>query len=144
MLSFDTSVLIWVVVAIASAVIEVSIPHFGVIFASLGAVAGAIIAGFGFGVPLQLVTFVIVLVASLAILRPRLVGRNDTPGVPSRTEALLGHDGVVTHDIDPTVGAGRVNVGGQDWAARSRAPLPIGTRVRVVGSDGIVLEVAPV
>ena len=65
------------------------------------------------------------------------------PGVPSRTEALVGREGVVTHDIEPTVGAGRVNVGGEDWAARSADADPAGTRVRVVGADGIVLEVTP-
>jgi membrane protein implicated in regulation of membrane protease activity len=47
----------------------------------------------------------------------------------------------VTDDIDPTRGTGRVNVGGQDWAARSPDPLALGTKVRVVGANGIVLEV---
>jgi membrane protein implicated in regulation of membrane protease activity len=47
----------------------------------------------------------------------------------------------VTHDIDRTTGAGRVNVGGEDWAARSAEPIASGTMVRVVGADGIVLEV---
>jgi membrane protein implicated in regulation of membrane protease activity len=130
-------------VAVVSAVIEVSIPHFGVIFASLGAAAAAGTAAVGFGVAVQLISFVVVLGASLAVLRPRLVGRTDTPGVPSRTEALFGREGIVTHDIDPTLGAGRVNVGGEDWAARCPKPLPIGTRVRVIGADGIVLEVTP-
>lgn len=141
MLSFDTPVILWVTVAIVSAVIEVSIPHFGVIFASLGAAAAAGAAALHFGTAIQLVTFVVVLGGSLAVLRPRLIGRADTPGVPSRTQALLGRDGVVTQDIEPTVGAGRVNVGGEDWAARSPRPLPVGTRIRVVGADGIVLEV---
>lgn len=143
MLSFDTPVIAWVMVAIVTAVIEVSIPHFGVIFASLGAAAAAIAAALGFGLPVQLVIFVVVLVASLAVLRPRLIGRSDAPGVPTRTGALVGREGIVTHDIDPTLGAGRVNVGGEDWAARCARPLPIGTRVRVVGADGIVLEVTP-
>ena len=39
------------------------------------------------------------------------------------------------------VGAGRVNVAGQDWAARSKDPIATGATVRVVGADGIVLEV---
>jgi membrane protein implicated in regulation of membrane protease activity len=116
MLSFDTPVIVWVMLAIVTAVVEVSIPHFGVIFASLGAAAAAATAALGFGTPVQLVVFVVVLVASLALLRPRLVGRADTPGIPSRTDALIGREGLVTHDIDPTVGAGRVNVGGEDWA----------------------------
>lgn len=144
MLSFDTPVILWVVVAVVSAIIEISIPHFGVIFVSLGAVAAAVAAGAGGGSPLQLIVFVIVLGASWAIIRPRLIGTTTTPGVPSRTEVLLQRDGVVTHEIDPVLGAGRVNVGGEDWAARCKTPLPIGTRIRVVGADGIVLEVTPV
>jgi membrane protein implicated in regulation of membrane protease activity len=67
----------------------------------------------------------------------RLGGR----GVPSRTDAIIGRHGIVTHDIDATLGAGRVNVGGEDWAARSSEALPTGTKVRVVSADGIVLEV---
>ena len=115
--------MVWVMIAIVSAIIEVSIPHFGMIFASLGAAAAAGAAALGFGLSLQIVTFVIVLGASLALLRPRLMGNTSAPGVPSRTEALLGHEGIVTHDIDLTLGAGRVNVGGQDWAARSATPI---------------------
>ena len=61
--------------------------------------------------------------------------------MPSRTEPLVGRHGQVTHDIDPTLGTGRINVGGEDWAARSAEPLPSGTRIRVVAADGIVLEV---
>ena len=63
--------------------------------------------------------------------------------MPSRTDTLIGREGIVTHDIDPRLGAGRVNVGGEDWAARAAAPLPVGTKIRVVGADGIVLEVTP-
>ena len=145
MLSFDTPVILWVAVAVVSAIIEISIPHFGVIFASLGAAAAAIAAALGAGTAVQFVVFVVVLGASLAVLRPRLLARQQAgKGVPSRTEQLLGRDGLVTHDIDPTVGAGRVNVGGEDWAARSPTPLPVGTRIRVTGADGIVLEVTPV
>jgi membrane protein implicated in regulation of membrane protease activity len=56
---------------------------------------------------------------------------------------LIGRDGVVTHDIESSVGTGRVNVSGEDWAARAKTPLAAGTRVRVLGADGIVLEVEP-
>ena len=135
--------MVWVMIAIASAIVEVSVPHFGMIFASLGAAAAAAAAALGLGLPLQVVAFVVVLGASLAVLRPRLMGNTSAPGVPSRTAALLGHEGVVTQDIDSALGAGRVNVGGQDWAARAAAPIATGTRVRVTGADGIVLEVTP-
>ena len=56
-------------------------------------------------------------------------------------EQLIGKNGIVTHDIDPTAGTGRVNVGGEDWAARSTDRIPAGSQVGVIGADGIVLEV---
>jgi membrane protein implicated in regulation of membrane protease activity len=133
--------LAWVVLAVAAGIVEISIPHFGVIFVSIAAIAAAFAASFGLGFVTQSVIFVISLALCLTLLRPRLVTKLGGQGVPSRTDALIGREGVVTHDIDPVVGAGRVNVGGEDWAARANAAIPAGTRIRVVGADGIVLEV---
>jgi membrane protein implicated in regulation of membrane protease activity len=133
----------WIVLAVVAAIVEISIPHFGLIFVSVGAIAAAVTSGLGFGLAMQLLVFVIALVASLALLRPRVMKSLGSRGVPSRTEGLIGREGVVTADIETTVGAGRVNVGGEDWAARSVKPLAAGTRIRVVSADGIVLEVVP-
>jgi membrane protein implicated in regulation of membrane protease activity len=141
--SFDSWAAIWITVAIIAALVEVSIPHFGIIFISVGALAAAGAAYFSLGLPLQIVIFIIVVAISFMILRPMVLKNMGAAGVPGRTEALIGREGVVTHDIERTVGAGRVNVEGQDWAARSSTPIPAGTRIKVVGADGIVLEVKP-
>jgi membrane protein implicated in regulation of membrane protease activity len=143
-MSFDSAIVAWVALAVVAGILEVSIPHFGVIFVSLAAGVSALAAAAGFGPLVQWIVFAIALGLSLAVLRPRLVSGMGAPGVPSRTEALIGREGIVTHDIEATIGAGRVNVGGEDWAARAVAPLRIGTRVRVVSADGIVLEVTSV
>jgi membrane-bound serine protease (ClpP class) len=131
----------WLAVALVAAVIEVSVPHFGCAFISVGAVAAAAAAFFGYGVAVQIGTFVVVMTVSLVALRWNLLGLLAGPGVPSRTAPLVGRDGQVTHDIDPTLGTGRINVGGEDWAARCAELLPAGTKIRVVAADGIVLEV---
>ena len=132
----------WFALAVVAAIVEVVLPHFGLIFAAIGAVGGAVAAAAGLSLPFQIVVFAIVLTLSLFLLRPRLMRlRSAAPGVPSRTEQLTGKDGIVTQDIDPLVGTGRVNIGGEDWAARSADAIPTGTRVRVAGADGIVLEV---
>jgi len=98
-------------------------------------------AFFGFSIPVQLGAFVVVVLASLVLLRSAMLTRLGGKGVPSRTSALVGRDGIVTTDIDPRIGTGRVNIGGEDWAARSAFTLAAGTKIRVVGADGIVLEV---
>ncbi len=137
----ELAVFAWLTIAFVAAIVEVSIPHFGSAFVSAGAIAAATAAYLGARVPVQIGTFVVVLMVSLIGLRSTLVGRLGGRGVPSRTDALVGRHGIVTHDIDPTTGTGRVNVSGEDWAARSTHTIAAGTRVRVVGADGIVLEV---
>jgi membrane protein implicated in regulation of membrane protease activity len=136
--------LVWLILAFIAAVIEVSIPHFGFAFVGLGAVVAAAVAFFGGGVSLQLASFVVVMTVSLVTLRSGLLSRIGGRGLPSRTGPLVGRQGIVTHEILPAVGSGRVNVGGEDWAARSSDPIPVGTTVRVIGADGIVLEVTRV
>ena len=143
MFSFDSWAVIWVTVALVAAVIEISIPHFGVIFVSLGAIAAATAAYLALGIVAQLALFIVVVGVSFLLIRPRLLKSMSAAGVPGRTEMLIGRNGVVTQDIDSSVGAGRVNVEGQDWAARAAAPIVAGTRITVVGADGIVLEVKP-
>jgi len=138
---FEITALGWLAVAFVAAIVEVSVPHFGSAFVSAGAIAAAAVAFLGFGVSTQLATFIVVMVVALATLRSRLIGRLGGPGVPSRTGPLIGRHGLVTHDIDPVVGSGRVTVGGEDWAARSKDPIATGTKVTVVAADGIVLEV---
>ena len=140
---FDSWAAVWVTVALVAAVIEISIPHFGVIFVSLGAVAAAAAAYLALGLIPQLALFIVVVGVSFLVIRPRVVKGMGAAGVPGRTEALIGKEGVVTQDIDSTVGAGRINVEGQDWAARATAPVAAGTRVKVIRADGIVLEVKP-
>jgi membrane protein implicated in regulation of membrane protease activity len=142
MWSFQFTVIGWLVVAFVAAVLEISIPHFGSAFVSAGAVAAAAGAFLGYGIAVQLATFVIVLTVSLATLRSGLVARLGGRGVPSRTDPLIGRHGMVTHDIDPVIGTGRITIAGEDWAARSRETIATGTKVRVVAADGIVLEVA--
>jgi membrane protein implicated in regulation of membrane protease activity len=137
----EVTALVWLGVAFVAAILEVSIPHFGSAFVGAGAVAAAAAAFFGFGVTAQFATFVAVMIVSLVGLRSRLVGMLGGRGVPSRTGPLVGKQGLVTHDIDSTMGTGRVTVGGEDWAARSEEPIAAGTKVRVAAADGIVLEV---
>jgi membrane protein implicated in regulation of membrane protease activity len=138
----ELTALVWLAVAFVAAVVEVTLPHFGFAFVGAGAIVAATAAFFGFSPQVQLAAFVVVMTLSLILLRSRLLKGIGGRGVPTRTEPLIGRQGVVTHDIDPTLGTGRINVGGEDWAARGVEAIATGTTVRVVGADGIVLEVS--
>jgi inner membrane protein len=143
MLNIDSGALGWAAFAIVAAIIEVLVPHFGIVFAAMGAVAAAIAAVFGIGLPFQIAVFLVATGVSVALLRERFVKSMAGRKMPSRAEAHAGREGVVTLDIEPLVGSGRVNVGGEDWAARADVSIAAGTRILVVGSDGIVLKVTP-
>jgi membrane protein implicated in regulation of membrane protease activity len=138
---FQLTALTWLAVAFVAAVLEISLPHFGSAFVSGGSVAAAAAAFLGYGMAVQFGTFVVVLTVSLLTLRSGLIAGLAGRGVPSRTQPLIGRRGLVTHDIDPVTGTGRITIAGEDWAARSHDAITIGTKVLVVGADGIVLEV---
>jgi len=134
---------LWLILALAAAIVEVLVPAFVFLFVALAALLTAGVVWLGYSVTVQIVFFATVSVLLLLVVRPifasrRLGGR----GVPSRTEALAGKLGHVTEAIDPVRGTGRVNVAGEDWAARAASVIPIGEEVRVDGADGIILLVS--
>lgn len=55
-------------------------------------------------------------------------------------EALIGAIGEAKTDIHQE---GSVQVAGELWSARSAQPIPGGARVRVVGREGLILDVEP-
>lgn len=134
----------WIAVAVVAALVEIALPTFGFIFVSAGALAAAIAAWMGMSLTVQLAALLIVLAVSFLLIRPRLVARLGSKGVPSRTEALVGRRGRVTEDVNPTLGTGRVNVGGEDWKASSDRIIPAGTDIVVKGADSIVLRVSAI
>lgn len=134
---------VWLIVALAAGIAEILIPALVFLFVALAALATVGVVALGFNVTVQVVFFAAASLLLLGLVRPifaskRLGGK----GVPSRTEALAGKLGHVTEAIDPVRGSGRVNVAGEDWAARSAASVPAGSEVRVEGADGIVLIVS--
>jgi membrane protein implicated in regulation of membrane protease activity len=55
---------------------------------------------------------------------------------------MLDEWGEVVDAISPD-GAGRVATHGETWSAIARQSIPCGTRVRVVGINGLTLTVSP-
>jgi membrane protein implicated in regulation of membrane protease activity len=133
---------LWLIAALVAGIVEILVPLFGFVFVSVAAVVAALGSATGLSVATQVVLFAVTLAVSLALLRP-LAKKMGARGVPTRTEALVGRRAQVVAPIDPVLGTGRVNVGGDDWAARSATALPAGAEVVVEGADGIVLLVAP-
>ena len=136
-------VALWVTIALAAGILEVVVPAFGFVFVTLAALLAAVQALLGMSPTTQVAVFAVATLVFLLVLRRLFVRRLGGPGVPSRTETLVGKLAEVTETIDPVRGSGRVIVEGHDWAARSSTPVAAGARVRIDGADGIVLLVSP-
>ncbi|WP_018545892.1 NfeD family protein [Streptomyces sp. LaPpAH-108] len=128
----------WLVGAAALGIplVITAMPEFGMF--AVGAVAAAVVAGLGFGVVIQVLTFVIVSVALIAVVRP-IALRHDRqrPQLATGVDALKGKQAVVLERVDAS--GGRVKLAGEIWSARaldaSRA-YEVGQEVDVVEIEG--------
>jgi membrane protein implicated in regulation of membrane protease activity len=136
--------LIWMAIAIVALAIEATNLNLIFLFGGLAALLAGTLAALGVPPVGQILGFAVAALLIPALLRPRLLRRLGSVGVLSRTDALIGQMARVTKAIDPVSEPGRVLVQGHDWAASSTEPILEGALVEVLGSDGIVLLVAPV
>ena len=79
----------------------------------------------------------------LSILWYQHLGRGHPPMV-SMPSTLAGREGIVTAPVIPDSMKGKVRVDSEIWSARSRVPIPVGSRVRILGGEGVSIEVVPV
>ncbi|MER7952731.1 NfeD family protein [Streptomyces sp. NPDC096079] len=113
-----------------------AMPEFGMF--SVGAVAGAVTAALGFGVVAQVLVFVVVSVALVAVVRPIAARhRAGGPGLATGVDALKGRQAVVLERVDG--GGGRIKLAGEVWSARTLdtgQTFEPGEQVDVVDIDG--------
>ncbi|GAA4698534.1 NfeD family protein [Streptomyces buecherae] len=128
----------WLIAAVGLGIplVLTAMPEFGMF--AVGAVAGAITAALGGGIVLQVVVFVVVSVALVAVVRP-IAARNraQRPAHASGIDALKGRQAVVLERVDGD--GGRIKLAGEVWSARAfdtgQAYEP-GQQVDVVEIDG--------
>ncbi len=82
----------------------------------------------------------IILVSGFFVGIAALVFRAHTNKPRTGTRGLTNEIGVVKKDLEPE---GKVFVHGELWNARSQRPLPVGTKVRILGVENLMLEVEP-
>jgi len=138
-----SAALIWMVIAIVALAVEANNLNLIFLFGGLAALLAGTLAALGVPPVGQILGFAVAALLIPMLLRPRLLRRLGGVGVLSRTDALIGQTARVTKAIDPASGPGRILVQGHDWAASSTEPILEGALVEVLGSDGIVLLVAP-
>jgi membrane protein implicated in regulation of membrane protease activity len=108
----------WLIAAVGLGIplVVTAMPEFGMF--AVGAVAAAVVAGVGGGITAQVLVFVIVSVALIAVVRP-IANRNakQRPELRSGVDALKGRQAVVLETVDEN--GGRIKLNGEIWSARS-------------------------
>jgi membrane protein implicated in regulation of membrane protease activity len=109
-----------------------------------GAVGGAVAALAGVAPPLELLTFVVVSMLLVGVVRPvALRHLKSGPALRSGVAALIGSEGVVLEAVSGK--DGRVKLGGEVWSAKSydeTTELSVGTQVYVIEIKGATALVA--
>ena len=125
------------------AVVEAATAGLVSIWFVAGSVAGLIAAIAGAGLLAQLVWFLAVSAAALALTRPLVKKISAGRAVPTNADRVLGQTARVTETIDNDRSTGAVYVDGKTWTARSvdGAVIPAESRVRVRRLEGVTLLV---
>src|SRR5256885_14519122 len=112
----NTPGLAWLVFGVVCCAVEMLIPAFGFCLVGAAALVASTIAASGYGFWPQIAAFGLGSALALTVLRTRILHKlaAEAPGVPSRTDRLLGRSARVIEPIDPVSGAGRVLVDGHD------------------------------
>ena len=136
--------LIWLGILALLLVVEAITAGLTTIWFAGGALI-AFCAGFvGFGLGVQVGTFIVVSLLLLLLTRPLAVKYFNQERQKTNAESLIGQQALVTEDIDTIKAKGQVEIRGQIWSAKTDEPdgtIPKNTVVVVNGIQGVKLIV---
>jgi membrane protein implicated in regulation of membrane protease activity len=138
---------IWILVAVAFGIGEVLTTTFVLAPFSVGALVAALVAAIGGGAVGSWLTFIVVSLLTLWVVRPIARSHLRTPPqLRTGTAALIGRRAIVLERIANDEGVGCVKVDGEVWTARAYEEdrvIEAGTPVQVIeirGATALVSE----
>jgi membrane protein implicated in regulation of membrane protease activity len=137
----------WLALAIALGAAELASLDLILLMLAVGAIVGAISAGIGLPVVLQVLIAGGASVAMLALVRPNLVKRfHSGPELQLGHGKLVGRQALVTEDVT-SLSPGRVRLAGEIWTAEpydDSLTIKAGETVDVLAIKGATVFVHPV
>lgn len=139
----DTMTIIWLVLAVAMAVLEAVTVQLVSIWFCIGGLAACITSLFTDNIIIQAAVFIAVSAIALAVTRPLVKKMKQKGAEATNADRYIGRTAVVITAIDNEKAQGMVKVDNQKWTARSvdGAPIPEGTSVTVAAIEGVKLIV---
>ena len=135
----NSSVIIWMIVIIASVAIEAVTLDLSALWFAVGGVAALLVASFGAKMMPQLIVFTIASALLLLLVRPVARRFLKPKGARTNADRILGEEALVITTIDNTIAQGEIRLMGQIWTARSAngSVIPQGEKVRVLEIVGV-------
>lgn len=137
---------IWAVISIVCLVMEMSSGDFFLTCFGMGAHCALLTSLFCVPLWAQVVVFAVFSILSIRLLRPHLLAalNKHGEGRVSNADAIIGRIGTVSETVKAG-DYGRVKLDGDDWKAETDSPcdIPVGTKVRIVGRESIIVKVEP-
>lgn len=134
----------WLVLFVALLIIEIITMGLTTIWFAGGALAAFLAGVIGFGLVVQVVTFLAVSILLLVLTRPIAMKYFNQERQKTNAERLIGEKALVLEDIDTLKAVGTVIIGGQEWSAKTDEPdgkIRKDTVVEVEGIQGVKLIV---
>ena len=129
---------IWLAVFVLLLVIEGFNPGLVCLWFAFGALIAFICSLLGASLVVQLIAFAVSSALFVVFLRPFAVRFVNQKRVATNADAVIGKEGLVTEDINDTLGTGQVKITGQVWSARTAdgSELPAGSQISVLRIEG--------
>ncbi len=134
---------IWLIVAVLAVVAEAMTVQMIAIWFAPAALAALALSACGASLAAQILTFIVVAAVCVATLYKKLRKSIKDKCEKTNLDAVVGAVAVVEEDI-PAHGHGRVKLKGISWQATSKTDITAGSRVKVLGIDGVTLSCEPV
>ena len=135
--------LLWIIVAVASAVIEIiTIGDLICIWFSVGALVALLLAWLKVKLIVQIIVFFAVSIAVMLIVRPMAIKYLRGNTVATNSDRYIGKTATLSREITAD-SWGLLSVGGSSWSCTSvdGEPIPQNTKVKIMAIDGAKLIV---
>ena len=127
----------WLIMFAVLLVIEILTMGLTTIWFAGGAIVAFVLAYVGFGLPVQIIVFLLVSIALLVLTRPIAMKFFNQERQKTNAESLIGQNAVVLETIDTLHGVGRAEVNGLEWSAKTDDAAMIIEAGEVVNIEGI-------
>ena len=136
--------IVWLIIFVVLLLIEIFTMGLTTIWFAGGAAIAFILAFVGFGIPVQIIVFLLTSIILLVLTRPIAIKFFNKERQKTNAESLIGQKAIVLETIDTLRGVGRAEVNGMEWSAKTDEPeviIEAGEVVVIEGIQGVKLIV---